>query len=97
MLPSQNLQDRGLPSAIGSDKKATIASVESEGEIIDEGLGTRRRMAVDSRVGESEGVDDDGGGGTRHRGRHFAEWRIGIRSREMEYKRGIEGETVESE
>lgn len=107
MLPSQNLQDRGLPcdqqqisktfnknpskfgpafeenylqrgltSAIGSDKKATITSVEGEGEILDKGVGTGRRVAVDSRVSESEAVDDDGGVERRLHDWHFAEWRI---------------------
>jgi hypothetical protein len=43
-------------SAIGSNKEAAITGLEGEREIIDERCGTRRRLAVDSRVRESQTV-----------------------------------------
>lgn len=73
MLPSQNLQNRSFPSAIGSNEQAAFTSIEGEGEIIDEGLGSGRRMAVNSRVSESEAVDDNGGIGTGFDDCHFGE------------------------
>jgi hypothetical protein len=43
-------------SAIGSNKEAAITGLEGEREIIDERCGSRRRLAVDSRVRESQTV-----------------------------------------
>jgi hypothetical protein len=45
-------------SAIGSDKEAAFTGVEGEREIVNERCGARRRLAVDSRVGESQTVDN---------------------------------------
>lgn len=59
MLPSQYLQNCRLPCAVGSDEEAAIAGVESEREVVNEGGGARRRVAVDSGVGEAEIVDLD--------------------------------------
>lgn len=59
MLASQDLQDRGFAGAVGSDEEAPIASVEGEVEVLDQRLGARWRMAVDSWVGEFEAVDLD--------------------------------------
>lgn len=61
MLPSQYLQNRRLPSAIGADEEAAVAGAEREGKIVDEGSGSGRRLAVDAWIGESE-VGDFGGG-----------------------------------
>lgn len=61
MLPSQYLQNRRLPSAIGADEEAAVAGAEREGEIVNEGSGSGRRLAVDAWIGESEVGDFDGG------------------------------------
>lgn len=59
MLPSEDLEDGGFAGAVGPDEEASVAGVEGEGEVVDERLGVRRRVAVDSRVGEFEAVDHD--------------------------------------
>lgn len=50
-------EEQERTSAIGSHKKATIAGIKTEGKILDQGSGARRRMAVNSWVCKSEIVD----------------------------------------
>lgn len=50
-------REREPTSAIGSDEKASIAGMESEAEVLNERSWTRRRMAVDARVCESQIFD----------------------------------------
>lgn len=45
--------------AIRSDEKAPVSGGERKGEVVDQRLGARRRMAVDPGVGESQAVDLD--------------------------------------
>lgn len=52
MLASQDLQDRGFPSTIGSYKEALIPDIEGKVEVLDQRLGGWRRMAVDPSLGE---------------------------------------------
>lgn len=52
VLAAQDLQDRGFPRAVGSDEEASVAGVKGEIEVLDQRLGARRRVAVDSWVGE---------------------------------------------
>lgn len=49
-----------ITGAIGSNEKAAIARIEGEGEIVDERSRSRRRVAVDARVGEAQAVYLDG-------------------------------------
>lgn len=44
-------------SAIGSHKEAAITGMKGEREVINERDGTRRRLAVDSRVRELQTID----------------------------------------
>ena len=48
---------REITSAIGSNEKAPITGEEIEREMFNERFGTRRRVAVDSRISEFQLFD----------------------------------------
>lgn len=55
-----HIYKKKITGAIGSNEKAAIARIEGEGEIVDERSRSRRRVAVDARVGEAQAVYLDG-------------------------------------